>query len=324
MAASRRFVVSVLACICLALHVGSAFSQTYPNKPIRFVVPFAPGGNTDVLARLVAKKLTERLGQQVIVDNRGGAGGVIGTEMVARATPDGYTLLMVSGSHVINPSIRKKLPYDSLRDFRPISLVAEVPSLLVAHPSVPVKDVAGLVKLAKQKPGTLTYGSSGTGTAAHLGFELFTSMSDIKMQHVPYKGNGPATIALLGGEVQFMFGAQPAAMPHVKSGKLRALGVSSTKRSPALPNVPAITEVVPGYEFSQGFGMLTRAGTPDAIVNKLSQEVRAVLDAPEVNDFLTKQGATPAGNPPEAYLTYLKSETAKMAKIVKASGAAEK
>jgi tripartite-type tricarboxylate transporter receptor subunit TctC len=324
MAASRRFVVSVLACLCSSLHVGGAIAQAYPNKPIRFVVPFAPGGNTDVLARLVAQKLTERLGQQVIVDNRGGAGGVIGTEMVARATPDGYTLLMVSGSHVINPSIQKKLPYDSLRDFRPISLVAEVPSLLVAHPSVPVKDVAGLVQLAKQKPGTLNYGSSGTGTAAHLGFELFTSMSDIKMQHVPYKGNGPATIALLGGELQFMFGAQPAAMPHVKSGKLRALGVSSTKRSPALPNVPAIAEVLPGYEFSQGFGMLTKAGTPEPIVQKLSTEVRAVLDQPEVSDFLAKQGATPAGNTPEAYMAYLKREVAKMAKIVKVSGAAEK
>jgi tripartite-type tricarboxylate transporter receptor subunit TctC len=285
------------------------------------VVPFAPGGNTDVLARLVAEKLTARLGQQVIVDNRGGAGGAIGTEMVARANPDGYTILMVSGSHVINPSIRKNLPYDGLRDFRPISLVAEVPSLLVAHPSVPVKDVAGLIALAKKKPHALNYGSSGSGTAAHLGFELFTSMSNIKMQHVPYKGNGPATIALLGGEVQFMFGAQPAAMPHVKSGKLRALGVSSTKRSSALPDVPAIAEVVPGYEFSQGFGVLTTAGTPDAVVKKLNEEIRTVLNQPEVRDFLTKQGAIPAGNTSEAYMAYLKGETAKMAKIVKASGA---
>ena len=312
-----------LAALCaLACTVsGFASAQAYPTRPVRFIVPFEAGGNTDIFARVIAQALSGRLGHQVIVDNRGGAGGTIGTAIAARADPDGYTLLMVSASHVINPSVQKKLPYDSLKDFTPITLIADVPSLLVAHPSLPVKNVPELIALAKSKPGQLNYGSSGNGTAAHLGFELLKSMTGLKVEHVPYKGNAPAAIGLLSGQVQLMMGAQPAAMPHVKSGKVRALGVTSAKRSTALPDVPAIGETVPGYEFNQGFGILAPAGTPQPIIVRLNREINEILRTREVRDILESQGAVPAGNTPAEYAAYLKKETAKMARIVKDSGA---
>lgn len=316
-----RGVVLLVAVIPAAVFAATASSQVYPERPIRFVVPFAPGGNTDILARIVAQKLGARLGQQVVVDNRGGAGGTIGTDIVAKASPDGYTLLMHSASHVVNPSLYKELPYDSINGFASVSLVADVPNLLVAHPAVPTKSVTELVALAKAQPGALNYGSAGSGTGSHLAFELFKSMAGIDIQHVPYRGNAPATADLLAGQVQFMMGAQPAAMPHVKAGRVRALGVTGAKRSPALPDVPAIGETVPGYKFSGGFGIIAPAGTPKAVITKLNREINEILRQRDVSERLAGQGAVPAGNTPEEYGRYLKSEIAKMAEVVKASGA---
>lgn len=316
------FVHCAIALSLAALSVvAPAAGPSYPEKPVRLVVPFAAGGNTDIFARTIAARITEKWGQQVVVDNRGGAGGAIGTDIVARAAPDGYTLLMVSGSHVVNPSLYKKLPYDTVKDFTPISLVVDVPSLLVAHPSVRVKTVPELINLAKANPGKLNYGSSGTGTFAHLAFELFNSMAGVQIQHIPFKGNGPATTALLGGQVQFMMGAQPAAMPHVRANRLIPIGVTSAKRSPQLPDVPTISEFLPGYEFNQGFGILAPARTPGAVVETLHKDIAEVLKITEVRQLFESQGATPVGNTPAEYAEYLRAEISKLAKIVKDSGA---
>ena len=304
----------------LILSATSAAGAAYPNKPIRLIVPFSAGGNTDIFARTIAPIISEQWGQQVVVDNRGGAGGVIGTAIAAHATPDGYTLLFVSGSHVVNPTVRKNLPYDTIKDFQPISLVIVVPNLLVAHPSVPVRSIPELIKLAKAEPGKLNYASSGTGTFAHLSFATFNSMAGVQIQHIPYKGNGPATVAILGGQVQFMMGAQPSAMPHVRAKRLIALGVTSNKRSPQLPEVPAISEFLPGYEFTQGFGILAPAGTPKSIVNKLNKEIVAVLNMPEVRKSLLDKGATPTSNSPSEYAKYIRSEIKKLAKVAKDVG----
>lgn len=227
---------------------------------------------------------------------------------------------MVSGSHVVNPHIRKALPYDTLKDFTPITLVVDVPSLLVAHPSVPAKSVSDVLNLAKAGPGKLNYASSGTGTFAHLAFELFNSMADVKIQHIAYKGNGPATTDLLGGQVQFMMGAQPAAMPHVQAKKLVPLGVTSGKRSPQLPDVPTIAESLPGYEFNQGFGMLAPAGTPRDVVEKLNKTIVEILNTVEVRKIFTSQGAVPVGNSTAEYGKFIKSELSKMAKVVSEAG----
>ena len=299
----------------------SAASPAYPERPIRLVVPFAAGGNTDIFARTIGQKLSEQWGQQIVVDNRGGAGGTIGTDIVAKAAPDGYTLLMVSGSHVVNPSLYKKLPYDTLRDFAPITLVVDVPSVLVAHPSVPARTIPELINLAKTDPNKLNYGSSGTGTFAHLAFELFKSMAGVRIQHIPYKGNGPATAELLAGQVQLMIGAQPTAMPHVRAQKLVVLGVTSSKRSPQLPDVPTIGEFLPGYAFDQGFGILAPRGTPAAIIDKVNHQLVRILNQPDVRTLFATQGAVPVGNTPSEYSAYIKAEIAKLANVVKESGA---
>ncbi len=309
-------VVSSILCIS---HSFTA-SAKYPDRPIRLIVPFAAGGNTDIFARVIGAKITEKLGQQVVVDNRAGAGATIGTAVVARAAPDGYTLLMVSGSHVVNPHIYKSLPYDTLKDFSPITLVVDVPSLLVANPSVPAKTVSELVYLAKANPGKLNYASSGTGTFAHLAFELFNNLAGVKIQHIAYKGNGPATTDLLGGQVQFMMGAQPAAMPHIQANKLVPIGVTSAKRSPQLPNVPTISESLPGYEFNQGFGMLAPAGTPRLVVESLNKVIVEILNSEDVRKIFSSQGAVPIGNTTSEYAGFIKSEIEKMAKVVKDAG----
>jgi len=304
------------------LYFGHAFAALvkYPDRPIRLVVPFAPGGNTDIFARVIGAKVTERLGQQVVVDNRAGAGATIGTAVVARAAPDGYTLLMVSGSHVVNPHIYKSLPYDTLKDFVPITLVVDVPSVLVANPSVPARTVSELVNLAKASPGKLNYASSGTGTFAHLAFELFNNLAGVKIQHIAYKGNGPATTDLLGGQVQFMMGAQPAAMPHIQANKLVPIGVTSAKRSPQLPNIPTISESLPGYEFNQGFGMLAPAGTPRPIIETLNKVIVEIIKTEEVRKIFSSQGAVPVGNSVTEYTDFIRTEIGKMAKVVKEAG----
>ena len=298
-------------------------AQTYPSKPIRMIVPFPPGGTTDILARAIGAELTKAWGQPVVIENRPGAGGNIGSEAVARSPGDGYTLLMGTvGTHGINPSLYKKMPYDAVKDFAPVTLVALVPNILVVHPSVPAKSVAELIALAKKQPGKLTYASSGNGTSIHLSGALFESLAGVQMVHVPYKGSAPAVTDLLGGQVNMMFDNMPSALPHVKAGKLRALGVTSAKRSPAVPDVPTIAEAgVKGYEASSWFGVLAPATTPKDIVAKLNAEIAKSLGTPEMKEKLSSQGAEPVGNTPEQFGAFIRAEIDKWAKVVKASGA---
>jgi tripartite-type tricarboxylate transporter receptor subunit TctC len=314
---------AILTLFVMTNLVGAASAQTFPNKPIRMVVPFSAGGTTDILARAVGQKLSESLGQQVVVDNKPGAGGNIGAQEVARAAPDGYTLVMGTvGTHGINPSLYKKMPYDHIKDFAPVSLVASVPNLLVVHPSVPVNSVKELIAHAKANPGKLNFASSGNGTSIHLSGELFKTMTGLQMTHVPYKGSAPAVTDLLGGQVQLMFDNMPSALPHAKGGKLKPLAVTSAKRFPGTPEIPTIAEAgVPGYEATSWFGVLAPAGTPKEIVNKLSTEIAKALKTPEMKKRLEEQGAEAVGSTPEEFAAHIKSETAKWAKVVKESGA---
>ena len=314
-----RWILGVV--LCVLAH--GAFAQAYPNHSIRLVVPFPAGGTTDILARDVAKQLTETLGQAVVVDNRPGAGGNIGADLVAKAAPDGYTLLMGTvGTHAINPSLYAKMPYDHVKDFVPVVLVAGVPNVLVVNPSVPVNTVADLVKLAKAKPGSINFASSGSGTSIHLSGELFKTMAGVDMTHVPYKGSSPALTDLMGGQVQIMFDNLPSSLPLIKSGKLRAVAVTSLKRAPALPDVPTVAESgFPGFEASSWFGILAPAGTPAPIVARLNAEVNKWLQSPEAKQQLLTQGAEAAGGPPESFVAHIRAETEKWAKVVKASGA---
>jgi len=315
-----------LGCLAfaLALLAPLAFAQApYPAKPIRLVVPFPPGGTTDILARIVAQKLTEAWGQPVVVDNRPGAGGNIGAELVAKSAPDGYTLLMGTvGTHAINASLYAKLPYDHVKDFAPVILVAGVPNVLVVNPSVPVNSVAELIAYAKANPGKLNFASSGSGTSIHLSGELFRTMAGVQITHVPYKGSAPAIADLVGGQVQLMFDNLPSSLAQIKAGKLRALAVTSDKRAPALPDVPTMAEAgLPGFEASSWFGVLAPAGTPPAIVGKLHAEIAKWLATPDAREKLSAQGANLAGFGPEEFARYIGSETAKWAKVVKESGA---
>jgi tripartite-type tricarboxylate transporter receptor subunit TctC len=315
----RRLALAVsMACIA-----PFAFAQAYPNHAIRLIVPFPAGGTTDILARDVAKKLTDTLGQAVVVDNRPGAGGNIGADIVAKAAPDGYTLLMGTvGTHAINPSLYAKMPYDHVKDFVPVVLVAGVPNVLVVNPSVPINSVADLIKLAKAKPGTINFASSGSGTSIHLSGELFKTMAGVDMTHVPYKGSSPALTDLMGGQVQIMFDNLPSSLALIKSGKLRAVAVTSLKRAPTLPDVPTIAESgLPGFEASSWFGILAPAGTPAPIIARLNAEVNKYLQSPEGNEQLLAQAAEVAGGPPEKFVAHIRAETDKWAKVVKASGA---
>jgi tripartite-type tricarboxylate transporter receptor subunit TctC len=314
---------AVLTLFALTGTSEGAPAQTYPDKPIRLVVPFPAGGTTDILARAVGQKLGEHLGQQVVVDNKPGAGGNIGSDIVAKSAPDGYTLVMGTvGTHAINASLYKKMPYDHIKDFVPVSLVALVPNILVVHPSVPANSVKELIAYAKANPGKLNFASSGNGTSIHLSGELFKTTAGVEMTHVPYKGSAPAVTDLLGGQVQLMFDNMPSALPHVKAGKLKALGVTTAKRFPAAPDIPTIAEAgVPGYEASSWFGVLAPAGTPKEIVNKLSSEIAKILQTPEIKERLLSQGAEPVGNTPDQFAAFIKAETAKWAKVVKESGA---
>lgn len=298
-----------------------AFAQSYPTRPIRMIVAYPPGGGTDIVGRMIAQKLSENLGQTVVVDNRGGATGNIGTELAARATPDGYTLLMGNvAPNAINVSLFKKLPYDPVKDFAPVSLAAVTPNILVVQPSLPVKTVKDLIALAKSKPGTLNFPSAGIGSSSHLAGEMLKTMAGIDMVHVPYKGGGPALIALLSGQVQIMFATLPAAMPHVKSGKLRPVAVTTSRRSQALPELPTIAESgVPGYEAATWYGLLAPAGTPKAIVGRLHAEIVKIL-ATDTRQLLMAQGFEPAGSSPSEFASYIKTEIVKWAKVIKDAG----
>lgn len=309
--------------VALMLLAASASAQTYPTKPIRIVVPFPPGGATDILARDVAQRLTEAWGQSVIVDNRPGAGGNIGSELVAKSSPDGYTLEMGTvGTHAINASLYAKMPYDHVKDFTPVILVAGVPNVLVVTPSLPVNSVAELIAYAKANPGKLNFASSGNGTSIHLSGELFKVMAGVQMTHIPYKGSAPALQDLITGQVQLMFDNLPPSLPQIKAGKLRALAVTSAARAPALPDVPTLAESgLPGFEASSWFGILAPAGTPAPIVAKLNAEVAAWLATPEAKEKLQKQGANAAGGSPDDFAKHIAAETTKWAKVVKESGA---
>ena len=320
---SAKLLVGVALSVGLGLGNASlVHAQDYPSKPVRFVVPFAPGGTTDVLARLVGEKLSASLGQQFVVDNKPGAGGNVGTAQVAKAEPDGYTLLMGTvGTHAINASIYPSLPYDPVQDFAPVTLVATVPNVLVVNPEVPANSVAELIALAKEKPGELNFASSGNGSSIHLSGELFKAMTGVDIVHVPYKGSGPAVVDLLGGQVQMMFDNLPSSAPQIKAGKLRPLGVTSKERSPTLPDVPTIAEAgVPGYEALSWFGVLVPAGTPDAIVAKLQNEIAKALADPAMRERFAELGAVPVGGTSAEFADLITAETAKWAKVVQDAG----
>jgi len=301
----------------------AAQAPAYPTKPVRMVVPFPPGGATDLIARDVAQKLSEVWGQSVVVDNRPGAGGNIGTELVAHAAPDGYTLEMGTvGTHAINASLYAKIPFDHVKDFAPVVLVAGVPNVLEVNPALPINSVQELIAYAKANPGKLNFASSGSGTSIHLSGELFKVMAGVEMTHVPYKGSSPALQDLIGGRVQLMFDNLPPSLPQIKAGKLRALAVTSATRAPALPDVPTIAESgLPGFEASSWFGILVPAGTPPAIIAKINGEVVKWLASPEGKEKLAAIGANAAGGTPEDFARHIQAETAKWAKVVKASGA---
>ncbi len=317
----------ILAALTVSLGALCSFSDTayaqYPNKPIKMIVPFTAGGTTDILARAVAAELQKSLGQPVFVENRAGAGGNIGADAVAKAPADGYTLLMGTvGTHAINVSLYPKMPYDAVKDFAPVSLVAGVPNVLVAAPSFPVNSVKELIDAAKKAPDKVTFASSGSGTSIHLSGELFKQMAGVQMTHVPYKGSSAALPDVISGQVNVMFDNAPSVMQHIKGGKLKAIAVTSSKRSPALPSVPTIAEAgFPSYEASSWFGVLAPAGTPKDIIDRLSATIAKSLQTPDMKERLAGQGAEAVGNTPEQFSAHIKSEIDKWSKVVKASGA---
>ena len=314
---SIRILFVTLLMVCVP-----AQAQTYPVKPIRIIVPFAPGGGADIIARILAQKMTDSWGQQVVVDNRAGASGNIGNELVAKAAPDGYTLLMASSALAINPSVYKSVPYDAVRDFAPITRPALLPNILVVHPSLPVKTVKDLVVLAKSKPGQISYASAGAGTGTHLAGEMFKIMAGVDMVHVPYKGGGAVISDLLGGQVALTFATLPSVMPYVKAGRLRAVAMTTTQRWPGLPEVPTIAESgLPGFEISTWIGLLAPAGTPKDVVGNLHGEMVRILKLPDVRERFESLGMEPVGDTPDQFAQYIRSELAKYAKVVKQSGA---
>ena len=309
-----------LLTICVP-HMSALAAEDYPSRPIRVVVPSSPGGFTDVTARLLAPPLAERLGQSLVIDNRPGAGSMLGTDLVAKATPDGYTVLVVASSIVIFPSMYKKMPFDLVRDFASVTTLTSYPNLVVAHPSLAANSIKELIALAKAKPGTLNFASGGVGAPTQLGPELFNSMAGIDTVHVPYKGGGPALVALLGGQVQFYFGPIAAMRPHVLAGKLKALAVTSAKRSPAFPNVPSVAEAgLPGFEQITWNALLVPARTPPAIIRKLNRETNAVLKLPAIRNRLMATGVEPGGTTPEELGTKIKNDIAKWAKVIRQAG----
>ncbi len=316
----RVFVSAVLAAASLgAPATGSA--QAWPSRPVHVVVPYPAGGPNDIIVRLVGKRLGEALGQPVVVENRPGAGGNIGTDSVAKSAPDGYTLVSVGpGALIINPLLGK-VPYDTMRDFAPVTIMAVAPNALVAHPSFPAKTVAELIALAKAKPGAINYASGGSGSTPHLAAALFAAMAGVQLTHVPYKGTAPATADLIGGQVQVAFLGIPSVLPHVRSGKLRVLATTGKSRSPELPGVPTIDEAgVPGYELSPWYGLLAPAGTPGAVVTRLASEVTRIVRDPAMREQLSAQGAEPAGRTPEEFARTLRAETATWTKVVRDAG----
>lgn len=312
--------LAVAQSLGLALIASTALAQTYPNKPIRMIVTFPAGSGADIVARTVGQKMAESLGQQVVVDNRAGAGGIVGSELTAKAIPDGYTIVMVSSAHTINASMYTRLPYDPAKDFAAITMLASTPYLLVAHPSVPVKNIAELIALAKAKPGQINYASGGVGVGSHLAGELFKNMAGVDIVNVPYKGAPQATADVVGGQVQLSLSTMPTALPLVRAGKLHALAVTSLKRVPATPDIPAIAETVPGFDVRTWQGLLAPLGTPPAIIAKLREHAMKALAAPDVSERLTAQGYQTVGNTPQEFAQIINSEIARWKTVVKSAG----
>ncbi len=315
-----RFIAQFTAAAALACGAaGVVCAQTYPTKPLRMVVPFAPGGGTDVIARYLAAGMSESMNRQVVVDNRGGANAIIGTEIVARAPADGYTLLFVSSPHSANPSLYSKLPYDTVRDFAPVSMVALSPYVLVVNPSLPVRNVKELIALAKTQPDQIGYGSGGSGSSAHLTAELFNQMAGVKLREIPYKGAGPALLAVLSGETALVFGNALTVKPHIQSGRLRALGIASAKRSASAPEIPTIAEAgVPGFRADAVLGLLAPARTPRAIIDKLNAEVHKTMRAPSAVEAMRNVAVEIALSTPEEFGRTIESEMLRWGKVIRA------
>jgi tripartite-type tricarboxylate transporter receptor subunit TctC len=312
--------VALIGAALLAAQAASA--QTYPNRPIRFIVPFPPGGGNDIVGRLFAARLAEALAQQVVVDNRGGAGGTIGTDIVAKAAPDGHTMLINNISLAVNHTLFKKLPYDTLKDLAPVTLLGRQPNIVVVYPGVPAKSVSELLDLARAKPRQMNYGSGGVGTASHLATEMLKLMAKVDMVHVPYKGLGPALVDLMGGRVDLIISTMASALPHMKAGKLRPLAVTTAQRSTFFPEVQTMDEAgVKGYEFSTWYGLLVPAGTPRPVIARLNAESTKVLTSAALKEQFAAQGIEASGSSPEEFGAYLKSEVVKWAKVIVASGA---
>ncbi len=305
----------------ILLCAGRTMAQDYPAKPIRFIIPLAPGGGGDILARSIAQKLNEKWGQPVIVDNRPGGGGVIGTEVVAKAPADGYTILMIATNHTVNPSLIPKLPYDAIADFAPVTQLTASPNILVLHPSLPAASLKELIALARQRPGQLNYSSAGNGTAGHLAAELMKMMAKIDVVHVPYKAAPQALSDLVSGQIQLQFSNLMTALPHVKSGRLRGIAVTTLQRSPAIPELPTMDQAgLRGYRVDQTYGVVAPGRTPAPIVAKLNAEIVNILKSPDIGQRMSAEGAMLVGNTPQEYLEYLKAELQKWTRVVKEVG----
>lgn len=307
--------------LCVLLACLGTSAQNYPTRPVRLVVGFPPGGAVDILGRIAAQQLTERLGQQFVVDNRGGAGGLVATEISARATADGYTLLFTSIPHVINPHLYKKVQYDAVKDFTPVVLFVTVPLMMAANPSLPAKTVKDLIAYAKSQPGKLNYASAGSGASSHLAMELFKSMAGVDINHIPYKGTGPLITDLIGGQVSLTIASAVPLSPQVRAGKLRGMAVTGPKRSPSFPDLPAIAETVPGYEVVNWFGVLAPAGAPAVVVTRVNDELNKALTVTSIKDILRAQGADAVGGSAEEFARIIGADFPKWARVVRESGA---
>jgi tripartite-type tricarboxylate transporter receptor subunit TctC len=317
------YLFAAAAAAVLLAAPGPSYAQAYPTKPSRFVVPFAAGGGVDLTARIVAQKMSESLGQSILIENRTGAGGIVGADVVAKSAPDGYTFLVTTSGHAILPNLSKTLPWDPIKDFTPVSRVVSYPLLLVVNPSVPVNSASGLIALAKEKPGALNYGTGGIGTPPHLAMELLKSMAGVNIVHIPYQGNGPATVAVMRGEVQIILDTMMGPLEAVRAGKLRALAVTSRERSPLLPEIPTLNEAaLPGYAFEGWTGMFAPASTPGDIIDRVNAELAKALAAPEVKQRLIEIGYIPAADTPQQFAGVVAEDLVKIRKIVEQAGIA--
>ncbi len=318
----NKKILSAILCAAAVAYTSASTAQAWPTKPIRLMVPFPPGGSTDIVARIVAQKLGERLGQPFVIENRGGGGGTIGAAATAKAAPDGYNLAVASTStHVVAPGVYPKLDYDPIKDFTPVGLMAVSPYLLVVNPAVPAKSLKELVDLAKKQPGKLNYASAGIGSTTHLAMEMLKSVTSTYMLHIPYSGNGPAGTAVVSGQVEILFGSLPALLPHAKSGRMRALAVGTPKRSPSLPEVPTVAESgYPGFDASLWLALVGPAGLPQPVVERINKELVALIATPELREALDKAGAEPLSGTPAELAALIKDGIPKYARVIKAAG----